>query len=154
LEVFSNSPGVFTDQHLKTLQQLADWVGTATNRPSESPIGGPNSPAPLAGSSSQIHDWNDVLIDSPIPWKRFIASVFLHIVVVGMLTGVSRIWPRELILPLPSIREAHIIYYPLSQSFRAQESSPLAVLHAAPRRLRKHRLVATVNRRGFRRSRY
>src|SRR5882724_1837435 len=31
LEVFSNAPGVFTDQHLKTLRQLADWVGSAPN---------------------------------------------------------------------------------------------------------------------------
>src|SRR6266849_641145 len=127
LEVFSSVPGVFTDQHLKTLRQLADWVGSA-NMPSERPICGSNSPADLAGSSIQTHGWNDVLVESHIPWKRFIESVLLHIVVIGMLSGLSIIWPRELILSPPSLREAHIVYYPVPQSFPARESSRPAVL--------------------------
>lgn len=162
LEVFSDAPGVFTDQHLQTLQQLASWVGSAANMPSEVPICGSNvdvqfnghlditllvalepayraffgnladivslrSSTWLAGSSSQTHGWNDVLVESHIPWKRFIESVFLHVVVVGMLSGLSRIWPRELLVSPPPLREAHVTYYPFSQSFPAQESSPLAV---------------------------
>jgi len=162
LEVFSDAPGVFTDQHLKTLQQLASWVGSAANLPSEVPICGSNadvqlnghpditllvalepayraffgnladilslrSSARLAGSSSQTHGWNDVLVESHIPWKRFIESVFLHVVVVGMLSGLSKIWPRELVVSPPPLREAHVTYYPFSQSFPAQESSPPAV---------------------------
>ena len=126
LEVFSDVPGVFTDQHLKTLRQLADWVGSA-NMPSEAPICGSNSPADLAGSSIQTHGWNDVLVESHIPWKRFIESVLLHIVVIGMLSGLSIIWPRELIVSPPSLREAHVVYYPFSQSFPARESSRPAV---------------------------
>ena len=130
LEVFSSVPGVFTDQHLKTLRQLADWVGSA-NMPSEAPICGSNSPADLAGSSIQTHGWNDVLVESHIPWKRFIESVLLHIVVIGMLSGLSIIWPRELIVSPPSLREAHVVYYPFSQSFPARESSRPAV-HPMP----------------------
>jgi GAF domain-containing protein len=126
LEVFSDVPGVFTDHHLKTLRQLADWVGSA-NMPSEAPICGSNSPADLAGLSIQSHGWNDVLVESHIPWKRFIESVLLHIVVIGMLSGLSIIWPRELIVSPPSLREAHIVYYPFSQSFPARESSRPAV---------------------------
>src|SRR5882762_636051 len=163
LEVFSDAPGVFTDQHLKTLQQLASWVGSVANMPSEVRICGSNvdvqlnghpditllvalepayraffrnladivslrSPARLAESSSQTHGWNDVLVESHIPWKRFIESVFLHVVVVGMLSGLSKIWPRELVVSPPPLREAHVTYYPFSQSFPAQESSPPAVL--------------------------
>jgi hypothetical protein len=162
LEVFSDAPGVFTDQHLKTLQQLASWVGSLANMPSEVPICGSNVDVPLnghlditllvalepayraffgnladivsprsstwlAGSSSQTHGWNDVLVESHIPWKRFIESVFLHVAVVGMLSGLSRIWPRELLVSPPPLREAHVTYYPFSQSFPAQESSPPAV---------------------------
>ncbi len=162
LEVFSDTPGVFTDHHLKTLQQLATWVGSSANMPSEAPICGSKvdvqlnghpditllvslepayraffrnladmvslrSPARVAGSSSQTHGWNDVLVESPIPWKRFIESALLHLVVVGMLSGLSRIWPREMLVSPPSIREAHVTYYPFSQSFPAQESSPPAV---------------------------
>ncbi len=126
LEVFSDVPGVFTDQHLKTLRQLADWVGSA-NMPSEAPICGSNSPADVAGSSIQTHGWNDVLVDSHIPWKRFIESVLLHIVVIGLLSGLSIIWPRELIVSPPSLRAAQVVYYPVSQSFPAQESSPPTV---------------------------
>jgi GAF domain len=165
LEVFSSTPGVFTDHHLKTLQQLATWVGSAANMPSEVPIFSWNvsnvdvqlnrhpditllvalepayraffgnladlvslhSSARLAGSSSQTHGWNDVLVESHIPWKRFIESVFLHVVVIGILLGLSRIWPREMLVSPPSIREAHVTYYPFSQSFPAHESSPPAV---------------------------
>ncbi|MFY9560311.1 MAG: GAF domain-containing protein [Terriglobales bacterium] len=162
LEVFSNAPGVFTDQHLKTLQHLANGIGSAANMPSEVPIcvsnadvqlkGHPDitllvalepayraffgnladmvslrSPARLAGSSSQMHGWNDVLVDSHVPWKRFIESVFLHILVVGMLSGLSRIWPPELLVSPPPLREAHVAYYPFSQSFPARGSSRPAV---------------------------
>jgi hypothetical protein len=128
LEVFSNAPGVFTDQHLKTLQHLADIIGSAANMPSEAPIGvsnmvSPRSPARSPGSSSQTLGWNDVLVDSHVPWRRFIESVLLHILVVGMLSGLSRIWPPELLLSPPSLREAHVVYYPLSQSFPAHASS-------------------------------
>jgi hypothetical protein len=162
LEVFSSAPGVFTDRHLKTLQQLANWVGSAANMPSQTPICGSNvdvqlnslpdikllvalepayrtffrnladmvslrSPARLAVSPIQTHGWNDVLIDSHLPWKRFIESVLLHIVVIGLLSGLSIIWPRELIVSPPSLRAAHIVYYPFSQSFPARESSRPAV---------------------------
>src|SRR6266403_130790 len=162
LEVLSDAPGVFTDQHLKTLQQLARWVGSAANMPSEEPVCGSNvdvqlnghlditllialepayraffgnltdivslrSSARLAGSPSQTHGWNDVLVESHIPWKRFIQSVLLHVVVVGMLSGLSKIWPRGLLVSPPPLREAHVTYYPFSQSFPAQESSPPAV---------------------------
>ncbi len=125
LEVFSNAPGVFTDQHLQTLQQLANWVGSAANMPGELPIGDSNSRARLPGSPIQMHEWDDVLLESYIPWKRFIESVFLHIVVIGLLSGLSIIWPRELILAPLSLRAAHITYYP--QSFPARESSRPAV---------------------------
>src|SRR5882724_459108 len=37
LEVFSKAPSAFTDEHLKTLRQLADWVGSAANLPTELP---------------------------------------------------------------------------------------------------------------------
>ena len=127
LEVFSSAPGVFTDQHLKTLQQLADWLGSATSMPSGAPIGDSNSPARSTDSPIPVHGWNDVLIDSHLPWTRFIESVVLHIVLIAVLSGLSIIWPRELIVSPPSLREAHIVYYPFSQSFPARESSLPAV---------------------------
>jgi len=157
LEVFSSTPGIFTDQHLKRLQQLANWVGSAANMLSEAPICGSNtdvqpngdpeitllmelepayraffrnlddlvslhSSTRLPRSSSQMHGWNDVLVDSYVPWHRFLESVFLHFVVVGMLSGLSIIWPRELLVSPPSLREAQVTYYP-SQSFPARGSS-------------------------------
>ena len=162
LEVFSSTPGIFTDQHLKRLQQLANWVGSVANTPSEKPICGSNvdvqlnghpditllvelepayraffrnladlvslrSPARLARSSSQMRGWNDVFVDSHIPWQRFLESVFLHIVVAGMLSGLSRISPRELVVSPRPLHEAHVTYYPFSQSFPARGSSRPAV---------------------------
>lgn len=162
LEVFSSTPRIFTDQHLKRLQQLANWVGSAVDGPSEEAICGPNvdvqltghpditllvelepayraifrnlvdlvsrrSPTQLAASSSQVQGWNDVFVDSHLPWKRFLESVFLHIAVVGILLGVSKFYPRELVISPRPIREAHVMYYPFSQSFPARESSRPAV---------------------------
>jgi GAF domain len=162
LEVFSSTPGIFTDQHLKKLQQLANWVGSVATTPSEKPSRGSNvdvqfnghpdiallvelepayraffrnlaslvslrSPESLAPSSSRIHGWDDVLVDTHIPWQGFLESVFLHIVVVGMLSGLSKIGPREvLVFPRPP-REAQVTYYPFSQSFPARGSSRPAV---------------------------
>jgi len=88
----------------------------------------PRSPARLARSSHQLHDWNDVLVDSPIPWKRFLESVFLHIVVVVMFAGLSAVWPRELLLSPPSIRDAQVTYYSFSRSSRARHGSRPAIL--------------------------
>ena len=46
LGVFSSTPGIFTDLHLKWLQQLANWVGSADTMPSEEPI---------CGSHADVH---------------------------------------------------------------------------------------------------
>ena len=156
LEVVSITPGIFTDQHLKRLQQLASLVGAAAHMPSEVvdvPLNGypdivllvelepayraffrnladlvsRRSPARRAGSSSQMDGWNDVLVDFPIPWKRFFESVLLHIIVVGMFSGIARIWPPEVLVSPRPLREARVTYYPFSQSFRARESSRPAV---------------------------
>ena len=157
LEVFSTTPGTFHDHHLKTLQELANWVGSVANTQSEKPTGGPNSgqfigqrdivllvkmepayraffrnlvdlaskrsPALVAASSSYRDGWNDVLVASPIPWKRFLESVFLHIMVIGLLAGLSKYYPRELVVSLRPLREARVIYYPFSESFPARESN-------------------------------
>jgi len=182
LEVFSGIPGAFTDQHLKRLQQLADWVGSAANARSKKPICGSNvdvqlnghpeitllvelepayrsffrnladlvsrrTPARLSRSSSQMHGWNDVLVDSPIPWQRFLESVFLHIVVVGMLLGLSRIGPRELLVSSRALREAQVTYYHFSQSFPARESSRPAV-HPRRQHTSAHQEVISAERDG------
>jgi GAF domain len=158
LEVFSSTPGSFTDQHLRRLQQLAEGVGSAANTRNRKPICGSNediqvnghpeiillfelepayrsffrnfadlmllrSAARGAPPSTQIAGWNDVFVDSPIPWQRFFQSVFLHIVAVGMVAGLSRIGPRELVLSSRPFREAQVTYYRLSESFPARESS-------------------------------
>jgi hypothetical protein len=46
LGVFSSAPGIFTNLHLKWLQQLANWVGSAQSMPSEEPI---------CGSHADVH---------------------------------------------------------------------------------------------------
>src|SRR5208283_3190461 len=161
LGVFSSVPGVFTDLHLKWLQELANWVGSAESMPSEGPIGGSNanvhfdispnitlliarepaycvffrnladvvslrSRARFAESSRRMQGWNGTFIDTHLPWKRFIESVFLHIVVIGMFLGLSKIWPREPLVSPQPLREGRVTYYPFSQSFPAYESSPPA----------------------------
>src|SRR5215470_8520613 len=129
LEVFSRTPCAFTDQHLKRLHKLAEWVGSAVASPSDGPVCGSNAGVELSGhrdirllelepvyrgfvrnlvdlvwlrsggrpaaATGSADGWNDVLVDSHIPWKRFYESVLLHIVVVGTLAGLSRVWPQE-----------------------------------------------------------
>ena len=97
------------------------------------------SPALLADSSRQMDGWSDVFVDTHVPWKRFMQSVFLHIMMVGMLAGLSRIWPRELSFSPPLLRDAHITYYPLSKSFPARESRPSA--HPRPHDTSAHQEV-------------
>lgn len=162
LEVFSSTPGVFTDQHLGRLQRLASWLGSITNIPAEKPIYSSNveiqptgppditllvelepahrvffgnlaglvwqrSPAHGAVPSNLTHEWNDIFVPAHIPWKRFLQSVFLHVVVVGMLSGISKIYPPEVLVFRPPVPEAQVTYYPFSQSFPARESSRPAV---------------------------
>lgn len=120
LEVFSSTPRIFTDQQLKRLQQLAHWVGTAEHTPE-------NTPRNIPGEEPT---WNrnavfrlTILNLPPIPWKRFLQSAFFHIIVVGMLLGASKIQPREVLVNPEPPRDAHITYYPSSQSYPARESS-------------------------------
>lgn len=101
----------------------------------------PRSEAPLAHSPSEPDVWLDVFVDSPLPWRRFVESVLLHVVVIGLFVGLSRIWPRELILSPPTIREAHITYYPPSPSFPARLSSPPKVQLKAQDRPAKDEVV-------------
>ncbi len=162
LEVFSRTPGVFTDQHLRRLQQLASWLGSVIDRPAYKPIHSSNveiqltdapdialllelepahrvffrnfadlvrlrSPAHLTVSSNSTHEWNDIFVSSHLPWTRFLQSVLLHVVVVGLLSGISKIYPPEVLVFRLPIAEAHLTYYPSSQSFPARESSRPAI---------------------------
>jgi hypothetical protein len=153
LEVVSTTPGNFTFQHLKRLQQLAGWIGSASkalqnplvfasgaSARSEKNIVGRvahESPIPpfvtltekkapgdmglqeLSGenSASVLDGWDAVLLpDSHLPWKRFVQSVFFHVMLVGMFWGFSEFGPHELDLSTHPVHEARITYYPLSQS--------------------------------------
>lgn len=168
LEVFSSVPGVFTEQHLQRLQQLASWLGSSTDTSDEEPILSSNSGLQLTpradinllvelqpayraffqnladvlslrssghstASPVDAQTWNDIFIDFHVPRKRFFQSVFLHIALMGMLSGISKIYPPEVLVFRPPIPEAHITYYPFSQSFPARESSPPAVHPGRPK---------------------
>jgi hypothetical protein len=109
LGVFSNVPSRFSGLHLEWLQQLAAWVGSAEN---------------AARAPSQLSDWNDILIENRVPWKRFLESIALHIVVVGALSSLSAIWPT--VTPRRPLREARVTHYPVSQSFPAYSNSRTA----------------------------
>jgi hypothetical protein len=132
VEVFSSIPGVFTRQHVAKLEHLAWLIGSAAMKDDE-PVWASTVDVQLTDVRSQessgaafpqTDGWKHVFIDSPVPWKQFVGSVFLHVVVLGMFAGLSRIWPREPIFYSQPIREAHVIYYPFSQSYPARKSSP------------------------------
>jgi hypothetical protein len=153
LEVFSTTPGNFTFQHLKRLQQLAGWVGSAykalqnplvlvsgpSARSEEYDAGQVAHESPMLASAtlhakkvreetvapkisgedsaSELDGWDAVLLpDSHLPWKRFVQSVFFHVMLVGMFWGFSEFGPHELDLSTHPVHEARITYYPLSQS--------------------------------------
>ena len=81
--------------------------------------------SPISSAAfSETDAWKNVFVDSPVPWKQFVGSLFLHVLVLGMFAGLSRIWPREPIFYSHPIRQAHVIYYPSSQSYPARKSSP------------------------------
>src|SRR5690348_4269859 len=85
--------------------------------------------------ASDPHAWDHIFVESQIQWKPFFQSIALHIVMVGMLLGLSRIWPREKLMFAPPLRDAHITYYPASQAYSARASRP-----PVPRTLR-HAMV-------------
>ena len=153
LEVVSTTPGNFTFQHLKRLQQLAGWVGSAAQAPRKpmvfaSGVGvqskkdavgqialGATIPpsatlvekkslgdtgwqeSSTENSASELDGWNTVLLpDAHLPWKRFVQSVFFHVMLVGMFWGFTEFGPHELDLSTHPVHEARITYYPLSQS--------------------------------------
>ena len=118
LAVFSFVPRVFTQLHLKWLQQLASWVGSAQSIRTEKIF-----PARVADSYPPLHLLNDVFIETRLPWKRFIESVLLHIVAIGIVVALSAFWPQVPLIASHPLRDAHITYYPFSQSFPASESS-------------------------------
>ncbi len=76
------------------------------------------SPAEEAG-------WSDVFVNARLPWKSFVGSIALHIVVIGMAMGLARIWPRDLLIVRNPIRDAQLVYYPPSPAYPARQSSPL-----------------------------
>ena len=149
LEVFSRTAGKFTGEHLKILEQLASSVGSASRTPREKPVSDPNrnvhaditlllesepayrvffrnlidlAASPRSTTSSKSNNaWTDVLVDSRLPWKGFVESVVLHLAIAGMLFGLSRIWPHELIVSPRPIRAEDVTYYP-PQSFPARQS--------------------------------
>jgi len=75
-----------------------------------------------AGTRSQVDDrlWADVFIETQVPWKRFLESVCLHVVVVGLCSALAAFWPQEIETAPRMASGAHITYYPASQAFPAQ----------------------------------
>ncbi len=129
LGVFSSVPGSFTDQHLWRLQQLASWVGSAVHTFEQKPTYGSNVDAPMtqsAAASDLRGEWKDIFVPSHTPWKRFFQSVFLHVAVIAIFSGVSRIYPAEVLVFQPRILDVQVTYYP-PQSYPARESSPPAI---------------------------
>lgn len=137
LEVFSGAAANFTDQHLQRLQKLAKWVGAAASSLQNPAIPQvrtvmpfPSAPVvsqPGAASKSEkrvtpvlpidVKGWNHVLLpDAPLPWQRFVASAFLHILIVTLFWGVTEFAPHEIELNLQPRREARVTYYPFSRA--------------------------------------
>ncbi len=118
LAVFSAVPRIYTALHLKWLQQLAGWIGSAQSTRTEKVF----VPRVLH-SYRQSRFLHDVFIETRLPWKRFVQSVVLHVIAIAMAAGISTVWPDVPLLASHPLRDAHITYYPFSQSFPASESS-------------------------------
>ena len=118
LAVFSSTPRLFTQLQLQWLQQLAGWIGSTQSVRAEKSIARRASEPTVP-----LRFLRDVFIETRLPWKRFIASVLLHVIVVGTVTGLSAYWPQVLPISRPPLRDAHITYYPSSLSYPAHESN-------------------------------
>ncbi len=70
-----------------------------------------------------VRGWNHVLLrPPPLPWHRFIASAFLHLLIVALFWGATEFAPNEIELTTQPRREARVTYYPFSQSAPPRES--------------------------------
>jgi hypothetical protein len=184
LEVVSTTPGNFTFQHLKRLQQLAGWIGSAskalqnpavlfsgvsstsvrseTRNPQqvtrESLVLPPETHTEnvthgvMAARNSGVKNvaasdgWNTVLLpDTQLPWKRFVQSVFFHVMLIGMFWSFSEFGPHELDLSMRPHREDRITYYPLSQPAPQRGITSAAKTPRAQQSRRQPKIKANVS---------
>jgi len=84
--------------------------------------------ASLSLSSRPGVFWPDVLVESRLPWWRFLESGVYHFIVLAVLWGSARFWPRRpQVIDHPVFSREQVIYYDA-----AEYLPPLDTGHATP----------------------
>ena len=70
------------------------------------------SAAPATGLESNL--WNDVFVERPLPWGRFLQSAVLHLTAAGLIWGLSLAWLRnqQILGPTPFDKSSVLTYAP------------------------------------------
>ncbi len=84
------------------------------------------TPPPITTTSAPATSWNDVLVPSSVPWRRFVESLLGHMIVVTALLILVPKWPSEPI-QRPRAFEKYVSYYTPPNSFPALRSHPARV---------------------------
>ncbi len=86
------------------------------------------TPAPMATISTPAFFWNDVLVPSSMPWRRFVESLLGHMIVVTALLILFPKWPTsESIRQRSVFDKSYVSYYTPPKSFPALRSHPARV---------------------------
>src|SRR6266851_4603135 len=83
------------------------------------------TPAPMATISTPAFFWNDVLVPSSMPWRRFVESLLGHMIVVTALLILVPKWPTSESIQQRSVFDkSYVSYYTPPKSFPALRSHP------------------------------
>jgi len=83
------------------------------------------TPPPIATTSTPAFFWNDVLVPSSMPWRRFVESLLGHMIVVTALLILVPKWPTSESIQQRSVFDkSYVSYYTPPKSFPALRSHP------------------------------
>ena len=82
-------------------------------------------PAPrVAGTSKPAPFWNDVFIDSPVPWRSLGESILWHVVAVVAVWSLNQGPKLQTFPQRHSFKGSYVVYYTPSETFPAMKANP------------------------------
>jgi hypothetical protein len=82
------------------------------------------TPAPIATTPAPAFFWDDVLVPSSMPWRRFVESLLGHMIVVTALLILVPKWSSGPIQQRSLFDKSYVSYYTPPKSFPALRSHP------------------------------
>jgi TonB family protein len=108
---------------------------------------------PLELRSAPAPFWPDVFVKRPLPWSRFLQSGAGHVIVLGLLVGLTRFFALQpQVVARPSFDHSQLVYYQVSEYLppldtrRAQAARPRKADPALSRQVLSRQPIISVPR--------